>query len=148
MNYNILFMVVYLKLDLSHIEQLHSYHKHLYNGSWSSLIKENGWQNYNTKHILSLCSFFDKLAHCNKSILLSERASNNDNVWLLLKATLLQSKFSHSLGLFSSKKFSQKVLQYPSHRILRYVYGALNVDEKKRIAQFCWKSRDERFEPN
>ena len=43
---------------------------------------------------------------------------------------------------------SQKVLQSPSHRILRYVYGALNVDEKKLIAQFCWKLRDERFEPN
>jgi hypothetical protein len=25
---------------------------------------------------------------------------------------------------------SQKVLQYPSHQILRYVHGALNVDEK------------------
>ena len=35
-----------------------------------------------------------------------------------------------------------------SHRILRYVYGALNVDEKKLIAQFGWKSRDERFEPS
>jgi len=29
------------------------------------------------------------------------------------------------------EKFSQKVLQYPSHRILRYVHGALNVDENK-----------------
>ena len=35
-------------------------------------------------------------------------------------------------ALFSSKKFSQKVLQYPSHRILRYVHGALNVDEKTK----------------
>ena len=26
---------------------------------------------------------------------------------------------------------SKKVLQYPSHRILRYVHRALNVDEKK-----------------
>jgi len=43
---------------------------------------------------------------------------------------------------------SKKVLQYTSHRILRYVYGALNVGEKKLIAQFGWKSRDERFEPN
>ena len=43
---------------------------------------------------------------------------------------------------------SKKVLQYPSHRILRYVHGALNVDEKKLIAQFGWKLRDERFEPN
>ena len=46
------------------------------------------------------------------------------------------------------EKFSQKVLQYPSYRILRYVHGALNVDEKKLIAQFGWKLRDERFEPN
>ena len=53
-----------------------------------------------------------------------------------------------SLPLFSCKKISQKVLQYPSHRILRYVHGALNVDEKKLIAQFCRKLRDERFEPN
>jgi len=29
------------------------------------------------------------------------------------------------------ENFSLKVLQYPSHRILRYVHGALNVDEKK-----------------
>ena len=50
--------------------------------------------------------------------------------------------------LFSSKKISQKVLQYPSHRILRYVYIASNVDEKKLIVQFGWKLRDERFEPN
>ena len=31
---------------------------------------------------------------------------------------------------------------------LPYVHGALNVDEKKLIAQFGWKLRDERFEPN
>ena len=43
---------------------------------------------------------------------------------------------------------SQKVLQYPSHRILRYVYRALNVDKKKVITQFGWKSQNERFEPN
>ena len=40
------------------------------------------------------------------------------------------------------------MLQYLLHRILRYVHGALNVDEKKLIAQFGWKLRDERFEPN
>ena len=50
--------------------------------------------------------------------------------------------------VFSSKNTSKKVLQYLSHWILRYVYGAVNVDEKKLIAQFGWKSRDERFEPN
>ena len=43
---------------------------------------------------------------------------------------------------------SKKVLQYLSHRILRYVHEALNIDEKKLIAQFGWKLRDERFEPN
>ena len=43
---------------------------------------------------------------------------------------------------------SKKVLQQPSHRILRYMHGALNVDKKKLIAQFGWKLRDERFEPN
>jgi len=46
------------------------------------------------------------------------------------------------------EKFSQKMLQYSSHRILRYVHGALNVDEKKLIAPFGWKLRDERVEPN
>ena len=46
------------------------------------------------------------------------------------------------------EKFSQKVLQYSSHQILRYMHGVLNVDEKKLIAQFGWKLRDERFEPN
>ena len=40
------------------------------------------------------------------------------------------------------------MLQYPSHRILRYMHGALNVDEKKLITQFDGKLRDERFEPN
>ena len=29
-----------------------------------------------------------------------------------------------------------------------HVHGALNVDEKKLIAQFGWKLRNERFEPN
>ena len=33
--------------------------------------------------------------------------------------------------VFSFKRSSKKVLQYPSHRILRYMYRALNVDEKK-----------------
>ena len=40
------------------------------------------------------------------------------------------------------------MVQYLSHRILRYMHGALNVDEKKLIAQFGGKLRDERFEPN
>ena len=35
-----------------------------------------------------------------------------------------------------------------SHQILRYVYGVLNIDEKKLIAQLGWKLRDERFKPN
>ncbi len=29
-----------------------------------------------------------------------------------------------------------------------HMHGALNVDEKKSIAQFACKSRDESFEPN
>jgi len=28
------------------------------------------------------------------------------------------------------------------------MHGVLNVDEKKLIAQFGWKLRDEHFEPN
>jgi hypothetical protein len=36
-----------------------------------------------------------------------------------------------------------------SYRNLRHMHGVLNIDEiKKLIAQFDWKSRDERFEPN
>ena len=51
--------------------------------------------------------------------------------------------------VFSSPLNFQKVLQYPSHRILRYVHGTLNVDGKKKlIAQFGRKLRDEHFEPN
>jgi hypothetical protein len=46
--------------------------------------------------------------------------------------------------LFRLKTFNPKL----SHRILRHMYEALNVDEKKLIVQFGWKSRDERFEPN
>ena len=49
------------------------------------------------------------------------------------------------LGLcLDSKNFHPKV----SHRILRHMYGVLNVDEKKLIAQLGEKLRDERFEPN
>lgn len=29
-----------------------------------------------------------------------------------------------------------------------HIHGALNVDEKKSIAQFAYKSRDKTFEPN
>jgi len=34
------------------------------------------------------------------------------------------------------EKFSKKMLQYPLYQILRYIYGALNVDEKKLITEF------------
>jgi len=39
---------------------------------------------------------------------------------------------------------------YPklSHRILRHMHRVLNIDEKKLIAQFEWKSRDECFKTN
>jgi len=63
----------------------------------------------------------------------------------VLASACVQRPFSPCLV---REKFSRKVLQYPSHRILRYVHGALNVDEKKLIAQFDWKLRDERFESN
>ena len=56
-------------------------------------------------------------------------------------------KIQISVCLVATSK-SKKVLQYLSHQILRYVHGSLNVDEKKLIAQFGWKLRDERFEPN
>ena len=42
----------------------------------------------------------------------------------------------------------KKSATVPSHRILRYVHGVLNVDEKKLITQFSRKLRDERFELN
>jgi hypothetical protein len=35
----------------------------------------------------------------------------------------------------------------PSHRMFGHIYGVLNVDEKKLIAQFSGKSRDESFKP-
>ena len=38
---------------------------------------------------------------------------------------------SNNKSVFSFHPKIQKVLQYPSHRILRYMHGALNVDEKK-----------------
>jgi hypothetical protein len=37
---------------------------------------------------------------------------------------------------------------HPSHRMFGHMHGALNVDEKKLIVQFGWKSRDEFFKPN
>ena len=43
-----------------------------------------------------------------------------------------------------SKNFRPKV----SHRILRHMYGVLNIDKKKLISQFLTKSRDESFKPN
>jgi hypothetical protein len=42
------------------------------------------------------------------------------------------------------KTFHEKQQQ----RILRHMHRALNVDEKKLIAQFDWKLRGEPFEPN
>ena len=47
----------------------------------------------------------------------------------------------------SAQKSTSEQAGYSSHHIESYVYGILNVDEKKLIAQFGWKSRDERFEP-
>ena len=47
--------------------------------------------------------------------------------------------FLESKQALSSHPNSPKSVQYLSHRILRYVYVALNVDEKKLIAQFGWK---------
>ena len=35
--------------------------------------------------------------------------------------------------MFSCEPNSKKVLQYSLHRILRYVHGILNVDEKKLV---------------
>ena len=43
-----------------------------------------------------------------------------------------------------SKNFYPKL----SHRILWHMHGVLNIDEKKLIAQFSAKSRDESFKPN
>jgi hypothetical protein len=37
---------------------------------------------------------------------------------------------------------------HPSHRMFGHMHGVLNVDEKKLIAQFSKKSRDESFKPN
>ena len=59
----------------------------------------------------------------------------------------------YSVLVWFAKRFPKKCyityhIDYLSHRILRYMHRALNVDEKKLIAQFGWKLRDERFEPN
>jgi hypothetical protein len=55
----------------------------------------------------------------------------------------------YTQSLFSSKKWTQKVLQYLSHQILRHMHRVLNVDERKKlITQFNCKSRDKSFEPN
>ena len=56
----------------------------------------------------------------------------------------------HSLikGPFSFLQNPNFFVQYPSHRILQYMHGVLNVGEKKLIAQLDEKSRDETFEPN
>ena len=37
---------------------------------------------------------------------------------------------------------------FPSHRILRHMHEALNIDKKKLITQFVCKSRDESFDPS
>ena len=42
------------------------------------------------------------------------------------------------------KKFHPKL----SHRILRHMHGVLNIDKKKLIVQFVWKSQDECFKTN
>ena len=52
----------------------------------------------------------------------------------LLSACLVEKKIQKSATVFIPSNF--------------IIYGALNVDEKKLITQFGWKSRDERFVPN
>ena len=50
--------------------------------------------------------------------------------------------------LLVQKVFPKSDTERLSYRILRYVHGTLNIDEKKLIAQFDEKSRDEHLEPN
>jgi hypothetical protein len=59
-----------------------------------------------------------------------------------LSSTTLPGK--KNKGVFSSHlKFFHPITLNVWH-----VYGVLNVDGKKLIAQFCWKPRDESFKPN
>jgi hypothetical protein len=45
--------------------------------------------------------------------------------------------------------FSHLKFFTPSHQIFGHIHGVLNIDkQKKLIAQFGWKSRDESFKPN
>ena len=59
--------------------------------------------------------------------------------------------FSHSPPISAclvSPKIPKKCYSAYHIECLRPVHGVLNVDEKKLIAQFGGKLRDERFEPN
>ena len=58
--------------------------------------------------------------------------------------------FVHGIDLPSPCLTQNSKKCYSSHHIeyLRSVHRVLNVDEKKLIAQFGGKLRDERFEPN
>ena len=51
-------------------------------------------------------------------------------------------------ALFSSTPNSQKVLRYLSHRMFVACAWSIKCRQKKLIAQFGGKLRDERFEPN
>jgi hypothetical protein len=73
-------------------------------------------------------------------------------------SSLQQLECPHTLALFSridrlNNPFRSGLVPkifYPklSHRILRHMHGVLNIDEKKLIAQFGWKSRDKCFKTN
>ena len=54
---------------------------------------------------------------------------------------------SHLRLCLVSKSFSKSVAVAIISNLMIRVW-TLNVDEKKLIVQFSWKSRDERFEPN
>ena len=72
-------------------------------------------------------------------------------LWKILKNFRFLSGSKQGLDqvICRPKKIKKTFQDSPSHQILLYMYEILNIDEnKKLIAQFVCKSRDEYFEPS
>ena len=61
-------------------------------------------------------------------------------IWPGVSLMSLPYCFTSAKAPFSSNQKPKIFAQYPSHRILRHMYGVLNVDEKKLITQLAEKS--------
>jgi hypothetical protein len=83
------------------------------------------------------------LIHSSDSFSLTDADGSVDLLWIPAKASFACSGMGRPCLVYKNFR------DFLSHGIFRHMYGALNVDEnKKLITQFGRKTRDESFEPN